>query len=67
MSVKMKRECNKDERNWLFCLKIESSFCRKDTVLTIRGSNILCEALAIIPIHLRDVNKQPRSDGYLSL
>ena len=39
-------------QNWLFCLNIESVFCRKDTVSTIRGSTILSEALPIICIHL---------------
>ena len=53
--------------NWLFCLKLGSSFVRKDTVLIIRRSNALSEALIIIVIHLWEVRKQSSSNGCLSL
>jgi len=40
-------------QNWMFCLKFESSFGRKDTILTIRGLDILYNALPIIIIYIR--------------
>ena len=38
-------------------LEFESYFGRKDAVLTIRGSDILSEALPMILIYLREVRK----------
>ena len=54
-------------QNWLFCLKFESSVSRKDTVLAIKGLDVQSEALPIIHIHLREVRKHSRGNGYLSL
>ena len=53
--------------NWIFCLKIDSFCGRKDTVFTIRGLDILSEALLIILIHLREVSKQSSSNGCMTL
>ncbi len=54
-------------QNWLFCLKIESSRGSKDTVTTMREADTMSEVLAILLIHLREVNKPSRSNGCLSL
>ena len=53
--------------DWVFFLKIDSFCGRKDTVLAIRGSDILSEALLVIHIHLREVNKQLSSNGCMTL
>ena len=53
--------------NWIFCLKIERFCGRTDTVFTIRGSDLLPEALLIIHIHLREVNKQLSRNGCMTL
>ena len=47
--------------------KLGVSLGRKDTVLTIRGLNILSEALPIILIYPRKVRKHSRSNGCMSL
>ena len=48
---------------WIFCLKIENYFVRKDIVLTIRGSDMMSEGLAFLLIHLRPVGKHSNSNG----
>ena len=52
---------------WLFCMKLECLFSRKDTVLPIRGSDVLPGALPILFIHPRKVTKHSSSNGCLSL
>ena len=54
-------------KQWLFCLKFESSIGRKDTIFTKRESDILPEALPIIFIYLMEVLKHSRSNGCVSL
>ena len=46
----------------VFCLKIESSYDQNDTVVIMRGSDTLSEALPIICIHLREVRKHSSSN-----
>ena len=53
--------------NWLFYLKFEHSFGRKDTVLTMRASDTLPEALKNNPIHEGKVMKHSSSNGCTSL
>ena len=54
-------------QNLLFCIKYESSFHRNDTVLTIKSSYMLQEAILTIIIHLRMVMKHSSSNGCVSL
>ena len=49
-----------------FCLKFESVFDRKDTVLPMRGSDMLPGALPILFIHPRKVTKHSSSNVYLT-
>jgi len=54
--------------NWIFGLIFECLFGRKEAVLvTLRGWDIMSEALLIILIYLRKVGNHPSSNGYLSL
>ena len=53
--------------NWLFYLKFGSRFGRKDTVMTMRWSDTLSEALLLILIYLGEISKHSSSNGCLSL
>ena len=50
-----------------FCMKFESSFGRKDTVLTMMGSDALLDVLQILLIYPREVSEPSRSNICLSL
>ena len=50
-----------------FCLKFESSFGRKDTVLTMMESDGLLDVLQILLIYPREVSEPSRSNIWLSL
>ena len=54
-------------RNWLFCLKFESSLGRKDTAFTMRGSNMVSKSFHIILIHIREVREHSSSNECMSL
>ena len=54
-------------QNWLFCLKVEGSFCRNNTVMTMRLLVMLSEARSIIHIGPREVRKHSSSNGCLFL
>ena len=50
-----------------FCLKFESSFGRKDTLLTMRGKQTLSQASQVIFIYLRELKIHPSSNGCMPL
>ena len=53
--------------NWLFILKIETIFCRQDTLLTIKGSGMISDALHLVLIHIRMAEKHSSLYIYLLL
>ena len=54
-------------QNWTFWFKFESIFDRNDTMMTIRESHTLSEALLFLLIYLREVGKCSSSNRCMSL